>query len=263
MKKNELSGEGRIAGFFASYSQWILIFAALGVLGGLSFAGYSWNSKRLELAAQNELFSLYNAIEKKQQKLEEEILTANEAAKTDKNGKPIKDLKKSKAEEKTLIKNPETLMAQLGEKIGPVESFIQNNPNRKASYIAAIQLAALATSYQDLPRAEKYLKDVVHLPPQGDAFAQMIRAQLTAVLMDQNKFDEAISFIKPVTENNQFPHFQPQALLYLATCHFKKGDYDQALASLNLVENEYPSTQAAINAKSLKKLVIMKQGSKT
>lgn len=214
---------------------WRPIFISLTIMG-LCFAGYlaySAYQTSLEKAAQEKLFSLQKRVEEKKEAIE-----------------------KSEKE-----KNPETLQKNYGDILKDYDTFIARETGKKASYIAAIQVAGLALTYKDLSLAEKSLSSVAGIVKPNDIFYGLIKSQLGAVLMDLKKYQEAANQYEILAEEKSQTYFHPYALLRLGVCYIELGDFEKAEVQFSKLLAAHPSTQAANEAKNMKKLVALRRGS--
>jgi predicted negative regulator of RcsB-dependent stress response len=160
-------------------------------------------------------------------------------------------------------KTPELLDKNYGDILKQMDTFIQTHRGRKAAYMAAIQSAALASDYKNFDRAEGFLRKVNDGPSPDDLFWGLIKGQLTAVLIDEKKCGEAIPELVKISDNANQSFFQPHALLRLGACYIESKDYDKAQATLLRIEKDFPRTQAAYEAKDLKRLVLIRRGQKS
>lgn len=204
-----------------------LVVVAVGFGGYLAFDAYQ---KNLEKHAQEELFALLKRVEDKKEKMTE------------------------------ADKNPETLQKNYGDILKDYNVFVANQKGRKASYIAAIQIAGLALSYNDLNLGAKYLSQVDSTVKSGDIFFGLIKSQLGSVLMDLKKYQEAAEQYEILATNKSHTYFHPQALLRLGICYLELGDFSKAEDHFTKLLTAHPSTQAANEAKNMKKIVALRKG---
>lgn len=215
-----------------------LIFVGIGYGGFIGYGAYSTN---IEKKAQEQLFLIQKEIESKT-----EVLT-----KTNPEKKPD--------QAKEIEKSPKSLVENFEGQIKSYEKLIADYKGHKASFMAAIQLADLFVTYNDLVRAEATLVELASIV-KGDLFGGLVLSQLGTVLMDQKKYSEAIPHFTNLVENKKQAHFHPQALLRLGTCHLESGEFEKAEGVFKRLEADFPNTQAASDAKNLLKLVRLKKG---
>lgn len=217
----------------------------------LAYSSYELSQER---SAQEELFSLQKKVEAKT----DELLKAELETDTNKSDKKSK---KTQAEKDRLDKKtPEYLAQHYKNLLAEYEAFIQKNHGRKAAYMAAVQVADLAISHEDLGLAQKHLSSVLGQPKPKDLFYGLIRSQLGTVLMDLKKYNEAADLFGQIVQNKKQEYFHPHALLRLGACHLENGHYDKAQATFAMLEKDFPNTSAATRAKTLKRLAMIKKG---
>ena len=231
-----------------------LIAAGVGYGG---FIGYRAYEVSKENAAQEKLFLIQKSVEDKLEELtkpdEEKVTTGKKLNK--------KEERESPKALKEIEKSPESLVKNFESQIQSYEKFIENHKGHKASYMAAIQLAGLSVEYKDLSRAEKVLSGVVERA-KNDLFGGLVTSHLGTVLMDQKKYKEAIEQFSSLVDDKKQTYFHPQALLRLGTCYLETGDFGMAETTFKKIEVDFPSTQAASEAKNLIKLIALKKGDK-
>lgn len=256
-KEKEITAEVEISKVVEKIWKPLLSLLALGIVGFGVYLGFAEWTERQERLAQEELFSLQKKIESKTDELMKANLKGDEAAdsKTSKSKKVSSKNAKSEIE-----KTPESLAKNFSDLIAEYEGFIANQSGKKASYMAAIQLAGLAESYKDRERAERALRLVVDKISAKDLFFGLVRAQLGGILMDMKKYSEAAEQFQKITEAKAQSYFHPHALLRLGACYAEGGEFDKARDVFTQLERDYPSTQAANQAKGLKKLMTLKKG---
>ncbi len=204
-------------------------------IGYGSIIGYKAYELKKEKQAQEKLFAIQKAVEEKTEEFE----------------KP----------DKKIEKNPESLVKNFEDQIKNYEEFIGDHEGNKAAFMAAVQLAGLSVTYKDLERAEKVLSGVVE-NARHDLFGGLVISQLGTVLMDLKKYPAAIEQFSNLLENKKQTYFHPQALLRLGTCYLENGDFEKAESSFKRLESDFPTTQAAGDAKNLIKLLALKKGDK-
>jgi predicted negative regulator of RcsB-dependent stress response len=232
--------EAKAAQFITQSAKPFLVTAAVALVAAGAYLGYGQYLSSLEAKSQEELFTLQKSVEDKEKKLE---------------GDP-----KAKAAPSQTEKTPQNLTVTFGDDLKNYEAFIKNHANKKAAYMAAIQSARLATDYHDYAKAEAILRGVVASPEASDLFSGLLRAQLSAVLIEQKKCAEAIKELSMITENKAQSYFHPQALLRIGACAIEGKEWDKAQSALTRVEKDFANTQAASEAKQLKRLLLLKRG---
>jgi predicted negative regulator of RcsB-dependent stress response len=224
------------------------------VAGGVYLAYAQYQSAQ-EKNAQEEYFAIQKRIEtitEANAKAEEELRAKDGDAKKD-----TKKVEKTAAAKTATAKTPEELKKQYGEVITTAESFIQNHAQRKASVMAALQVAGLATTYSDLELAQKTLATVVSWPDKKELFYGLVRSQLGSVLLDLKQTAEAARYFQEIVDNKAQTYFHPHALLRVA--QMELGDFEKAEATFTRVETDHPTTQAANQAKNFKRLLAIKK----
>jgi predicted negative regulator of RcsB-dependent stress response len=241
---------------------WRPVFVGLVVVAVAfgAYLAYDAYSDHKETQAQEALFQIQKELDSKQkdlEKLETEALVKNEdKSKNAKKAAP----KLNKDVEAKLKKTPENLESTFGDTLKKFDDFIGSNAGNKASFMAAVQVAGLATIYNDLPRAEKWLSQVVSGVKTGDLFYGLVKSQYGSVLMDLKKFSEAAMQYEDITEVKEQKYFHPQALLRLGICYIELNDPVKAEAAFARLMADHPTTQAANEAKQMKKLMALRQG---
>ncbi len=253
--KKELSFEAQTAHFIASAARPFLYTVLVALVAAGSYLGYRHYQTTLESKSQEELFSLQKNVEDKEKKINSDAQEKVEA------GKENKKADKKPAAKVEVEKTPQSLVATFSDDLKHYDEFIRTNANKKAAYMAAIQSARLASDYKDYARAESTLRQVVNAPEKTDLFAGLLRAQLSTVLIEQKKCTEALAELNQITDNKAQSYFHPQALLRMGACYIENKDWDKAQSALTRVEKDFSNTQAAGDAKQLKRLLLLKRGS--
>lgn len=224
-KKKEVTTEVEISKFIDKYWKPFTTVVSVALFAYAIYMGLDFYNEKQELKAQEELFVIQKGVETKAESLA-----------------------------KTTDKNPELLNKEFNSFLSQYDSFISKHKGKKASYIAAVNKAGLASSYNDLALAEKSLAAVVKETTASDLFFGLVRSQLATVFMDQSKFKEASVLLEEIVGNSRQNYFHPHALLRLGTCYLELGEVEKAKAALARIEKEHPNTQAAQEAKNLIKL---------
>jgi predicted negative regulator of RcsB-dependent stress response len=128
--------------------------------------------------------------------------------------------------------------------------------------MGAVQVAGLAVDYKDLDRAKKTLEQVATEPNKSSLFFGLLRTQLGSVLMDLKQYNEAITQFQQVVDNKNQIFFHAHALLRMGSCYMEMGEWDKAESAFKRIEAEHDKTQAAQDAKNLKRLLSLKKGTK-
>jgi len=258
MKEKEVSTEGVVARWISQHGQNVLYGIGALIVAGGAYLAYAQYESAQEKNAQEEFFTIQKRIEtitEANAKAEEELLAQDNDKKADK-----KSMKPSAAAAKTtVVKSPEELKKQYGEVLTTAESFIQNNTQRTASVMAALQVAGLAATYNDLELAQKTLAAVVSWPGKKELFYGLVRSQLGSVLLDLKQTAEAARYFQEIVDNKEQTYFHPHALLRLGVAQMELGDLEKADATFTRVETDHPTTQAANQAKNFKRLLAMKK----
>jgi predicted negative regulator of RcsB-dependent stress response len=256
MKEKEVTAEVEISKIIEKVWAPLLTILVVAGVGYGAYLGYTAYSLSQESKAQEELF----AIQKRAENIEKDLNTKAQAAVTAKADKKNKKAMPEKTEPAKIVKTAETLASNYAEVLKDYEDFISKNHGKKAALMAAVQLAGLATDYNDLPRAEKTLRAVVSTSGERDIFYSLVRSQLGTVLMEQNNFKEAAEVFGQIVNNKSQASFHPQALLRLGVCHMENGDFDKAVNTFTRLSADHPKTQAASEARGLKRLATLKKG---
>lgn len=247
-KHKELTFEAQVAHYIASASKPFMYTAVTGLVLAGAYLGYRHYQTTLEEKSQEDLFSLQKAVETKEKKIETEAQDKKAPAKT-----PV---------EKTEVeKTPQILASTFSDDLKKYDDFIRSHANKKAAYLAAIQAARLASDYKDYSRAEAVLRQVVNSPEKNDLFSGLLRAQLSTALIEQKKCPDALTELNQIADNKSQTYFHPQALLRMGACYIETKDWDKAQSALTRVEKDFSNTQAASDAKQLKRLLLLKRGS--
>lgn len=174
--------------------------------------------------------------------------------------KKIEDKSRAIASDKAAVKNSETLQKNFSDVLNEGEAFVQSYAGRKASYMAAIQLAGLLVEYKDYARAEKLLTSAAASLNENDFFSGLLRTQLGSILLETKKYDAAVEQFQKIVSAKKLASFHPHALLRLGTTYLEAGSFDKAEATFVRVEQDHPQTSAAQDAKSFRRLVKIKRG---
>lgn len=247
---------------------WRPVFMALIVvaIGFATYLGYGAYSEHQEQAAQERLFAIQKQLDNKKEELEK-AEAGDDTAASAKDGKSAKDEKAAKkadtkkADKIKLAKTPETLEQNFGSILTAYDQFIAENKGNKASFMAAVQAAGLSLAYSDLNRAEKALVPVAGVVKSGDLFYGLVKSQYGSVLMDLKKFDQAAIQFEELTTAKEQKYFLPQAMLRLGICYIEMKEYSKAESTFSKLIADHPTTQASNEAKKMRKLIALRQGS--
>ncbi len=270
-KPKELTLEAMAARYIAEMARPFAMIAGAVLLLGVGYYGYRYYATSLETKSQEELFTIQKSVDDKIKNIEKDSEEASgekaeaKGAKKDPKVLAKKEVKKPEAKKPKVEveKTPQSLAAKFSEDLTNYDHFIQSHANKKASYMAAIQAAKLSADYKDYDRAEKILRAVVNTPDRSDLFAGLLRAQLSTVLIDEKKCGDAISELTKITENPAQSYFHPHAFLRMGACYIETKDWEKAQTALTRVEKDFANTQAASDAKQLKRLLILKKSQTT
>jgi predicted negative regulator of RcsB-dependent stress response len=257
--------EGTMTEFLARNVQTIISAVVVVFVGAGIFLAYGYFAKAQETKAQEELFSIEKIVEDKAKALEKDATDKQtvDTAATAKADKKNKKTAAAKLDKPVIEKTPESLEKNFSEPLKQYDQFIQAHQGKKAAYIAAIHAATLSSDYKDFGRAESFLKKVAAGPAPDDLFWGLVKGQLTGILIEEKKCNEAIPELVKISENKAQSFFQPHALLRLGACYIEAKDYDRAQAAFLRIEKDFPHTQAEFEAKDLKKLVLLRRGQKS
>ena len=255
MHKKEITPEAKVTLFLSKFWKPVLGVAALAVVLSAAYFAYSAYAKSVEKKAQEQLFAIQKKLADKK-----ESLLAEEKKSSDKKGAPDKKGAKNPTPQKSVEKTPDLFSKNFGEIVDDYRKFINAQSGHKASYMAAIEIAGLASEYKDYPKAEEVLLSVSHKPAKKDIFFGMLRSQLGSVLMDLGKYKEAKEQFLAVTENKDQEIFHAQALLRLGVCYLLDKEYDLAQKAFVRIEKDHAATGAAMEAANYKKLIALRKG---
>jgi predicted negative regulator of RcsB-dependent stress response len=204
-------------------------------------------------------FMAYLSLQKHNEKQNQEALFVIQKKLNDKKDE-IEKASNKVAVQKEKILTPSELKSQYSEIIAEHTSFIQSHAGSKASYIASIELAGIASEYKDFELARNTLMIAISSASKNELFYGLMHMQLGSVLMDLNLPKEAEAQLILVTENKDQVVFHPQALLRLAGTYIELKEYDQSQKILNRLEKEFPRTSAYEESKGYKKIISLHQG---
>jgi predicted negative regulator of RcsB-dependent stress response len=262
MKQKEITSEVQVAKVIERYGKPVVgALVVLTVATGAYFALGAWQTHR-EKAVQEELFVIQKKIEKITEDLNKKNDEANKTSE-EKNSAQSKDKKKTETAKKIeIVKTPETLNEHYNDTLSVLEKFVAEHKGHVAGAMGAVQAAGLAADYKDLERAKKTLEQVATEPNKGSLFFGLLRTQLGSVLMDLKQYNEAATQFQQVVDNKKQTFFHAHALLRLGSCYMETGEWDKAETAFSRIEADHANTQAAQDAKNLKRLLSLKKGAK-
>lgn len=240
-----------------------LLVAGTLIAGG--FMVFLSFKKHNEKQNQEALFVIQKKLNDKKEEIEKSLSAANakESSKADEKVDAKAKIKKAPtkvAVQKEKILTQSELKSQFSEIIAEYTSFIQSHTGSKASYIASIELAGIASEYKDFELARNTLMIAINSANKNELFYGLMHMQLGSVLMDLNLPKEAEAQLILVTENKDQVVFHPQALLRLAGIYIELKEYNQSQKILNRLEKEFPRTSAYEESKGYKKIISLHQG---
>jgi TolA-binding protein len=78
------------------------------------------------------------------------------------------------------------------------------------------------------------------------------------VLMENQKYDDAVKAYQEVVASSDLKPFQPEALLKMAVAYEQKGDADKARQTYEKLGKEFPNTDASNSAQQYLRLLDLK-----
>jgi predicted negative regulator of RcsB-dependent stress response len=246
-EQKEITLEAKTVQFLAKHAKAAAAAIVVCAVAGAAYIAYGMYEGSLEAKSQEELFTIQKTVEEKEQKLTKQDEASIEKAKAPKADAGPK-----------FEKTPQSLAANFTDDLKRYADFIGSHKGKKASYMAAIQAARLAKEYKDFPQAEKILAGVVEVPNSNDIFSGLLRAQLGAILMDENKCPDAVKQLNQIVDNKAQSYFHAHSWLRLGACYIETKEWDKAQSALARVEKDFANTQAAGEAKDLKRLALLR-----
>lgn len=262
-KHKEKTLEAQAANYIFEMAKPFAVIAGAVLILGAGYYGYKHFAATQETKAQEELYTLQKNVDDKEKKIEKE---AEDKVKGKADFGKLKKLDTKKLEEMMakaeVVKDQKSLAANFADDLNNYEKFIQSHNGKKAALMAAIQGAKLASDYKDFARAEKILRLANAGVENTDMFAGLVRAQLSTALIGQSKYSEAIGELTKITDSPKLSFFHAHALLHLAACFLETKDFEKAQSALTRIEKDFGNTQAASEAKQLKRLLLLKKSNK-
>ena len=238
--KDDSTFEYKLIDFFTNQWQTLatLVILAIVISGGI--VSYRYFERSKEKQAQEQLYVLQKALKDK-----------------------TKEIDQTAAKVPAQTKTPETLVKNYGDILPKFTTFIGDHEGRKAAYMAAIQVASLAVDYKDFARAENILKMVINMPSRHDVFWDLVNGQYTGVLIQEGKCEQAIPILKEIANSKPHAFFQAHALLRLGACYIKTKSYNKAEDAFVRIQTDFPQSEAALEARDLKRLILIRRGQKS
>ncbi len=247
-------------------NQWqslaMIVILAIVVSGG--FVSYQYFERSKEKSAQEQLFVLQNKLNDKTKQIDQAYQDAV-AAQQKQVASETKSKKKAAKIQPPMppVKTPETLAQNFGDILPQFTAFIRSHEGRKAAYMAAIRAASLAADYKDFKQAENILQLVINEPKHKDLFWGLLNGQYSGVLIQENKCEQAIPILEKIADNPAHAFFQAHALLRLGACYIQIKNYDKAEDAFVRIQTDFPQSEAAYEARDLKRLILIRQGQKS
>ncbi len=242
--------EYKLIDFFTNQWQTLATIALLAIVVFGGVVSYRYFERSKEKQAQEQLYVLQKALKDKTKEI-------TQVPAVQKSGDSVS------AAPAEPVKTPETLAKNYGDILAKFTKFISRHQGRKAAYMAAIQAAALAVDYKDFSRAESVLKMVINVPSRHDLFWGLVNGQYTGVLIQEGKCEQAIPTLKKIADNKSHAFFQAHALLRLGACYIKMKKYDKAEDAFVRIQTDFPQSEAAFEARDLKRLILIRRGQKS
>lgn len=215
--------------------------------GGWAF--YEHQQVKREKAAQNDLFAITDALEKKQQEIMSE------------ENKPVVNKKGEKAPTpKPPEKTPETLAKNYGSFVAQFEEFIAGHNGTKAAMVAGIELADLYLEHKDPKKAVEVLRPLAAQPSKSELFYGLLQSQLGLALSDAGECGDAVKVFDDILQVEAQKPFHSQSLLRKGACLVSMNQLDEAKAAFQQARTEYPDTFTGEMAQGYERLIQMKKG---
>lgn len=210
-------------------------------------------STKREKAAQEELFVLTSAVEKKQTELSE---AAQKTAATDSKNKKADPLEELKEPEKT----SETLSRDFGPQIKKLEDFVKANEDRKAGLLGAMALSDIYLEYGEPKKAADVLKSMSEKPDSDDLFYGLINSQYALALSNSNNCQDAVGVYDRILKHKEHKHIHAQAMLRKGVCLMTLNKNDEAKNVFQEARTEFPDSVSGRSAESFERYLALKKG---
>lgn len=235
-----------------NYKAVIGVFVATVLMIG-AYAIMQTVSTRREKAAQEELFVITSALDKKATEISE---AAQKKVTANPNGKKADILEDLKEPEKT----PETLARDLGPQVQKLESFLKSHESSKAGFLAAMALSDIYLEYGEPKKAAEVLRPMSEKPDSDDLFYGLINSQYALALSNSNNCQEAVGVYDRILKHKDHKHIHAQAMLRKGVCLMTLNKNDQARDVFQEARTEFPDSVSGRSAESFERYLSLRKG---
>lgn len=235
-----------------NYKAVIGVFIATVLLIG-AYAIVQTVSTSREKAAQEELFAITSALDKKVTELSE---AAQKKASADPKSKKTDLLDDLKQPEKT----PEALARDLGPQVQKLEDFLKSHNDSKAGFLAAMALSDIYLEYGEPKKAADVLKSMSEKPSSDDLFYGLLNSQYALALSNSNNCQDAVGVYDRILKHKEHKHIHAQAMLRKGVCLMTLNKNDEAKNVFQEARTEFPDSVSGRSAESFERYIALKKG---
>jgi predicted negative regulator of RcsB-dependent stress response len=127
--------------------------------------------------------------------------------------------------------------------------FFANFRKTKIESAGHLQLADFYLKYEQNEKAEEILNKAVNALKKTDFYYGFVSMKLSQVLINNQKYSEAIKVLENVSGLPEHSHIHAESLLRVGQCYEKLQDLEKAKQYFERVNRDFSNTESAKNAK--------------
>lgn len=257
MDKKELKGPDafislneRIFAWIEDHAQTVGLAVALAIVLSLGWVGYSYVRSLGEAKAANALAAPEAELKKAETKVRDE------------RAKKMADLASGKDKAKKMPDpeqvRPTDFAKDYRGAVDKVKEAIRAYADSKAAIVSALNLSYFLTQQKQFGEALDVLRLPNRKPSASDVLGGFQLMHQGLLLVENEKYDDAIKIYDDVLASKTLASFHPEALLKLGLAHELKGETEKARQTYEKLAREFPQSEASTSAQQYLRLLDLK-----